>query len=247
MQRASILAGGSVDFQLIPNGIEQDVFRPAEQAAARDLLGLPRDRQILMFAANLLGKNPFKDYDTVAAAVAQVAVMLRDRQLLLIALGGERETTTLENAELRFVPYETDPARVAAYYRAADIYLHAANADTFPTTVLEALSVGRPVIATAVGGIPEQVRSLAGAPGSWTGAGEGPATATGVLVAPHDSSGMAAATTALLTDDALRAGLGRNAARDASTRFGLDVQLDATLAWYADTIESWRGWRRTAA
>jgi glycosyltransferase involved in cell wall biosynthesis len=245
--RASILAGGAVDFRLIPNGIDRQVFRPADQGSARDLLGLPRDRQILLFAANLLGRNPFKDYDTVAAAVEQVAVGLRDRRLLLIALGGEGEATMLENAELRFVPYETDPTRVAAYYQAADIYLHAANADTFPTTILEALSVGRPVVATAVGGIPEQVRSLGAAPGAWAGPAEGPDFATGVLVAAHDVAGMAAATAAILTDDTLREALGRNAAQDASARFDLDAQLDATLAWYAEAIEEWRGWRQAAA
>lgn len=245
--RESILAGGAADFRLIRNGIDQQVFRPADQAAARDVLGLPRDRLVLLFAANLLGKNPFKDYDTVAAAVEQVAVMLRDRQLLLVALGGEGEVTRLGNAELRFVPYESEAERVAAYYQAADLYLHAANADTFPTTILEALSVGRPVIATAVGGIPEQLRSLTGAPGSWTGAAEGAETATGVLVAAHDAAGMAAAAAALLADDELRARLGRNAARDAAVRFRLDEQLDVTLEWYAEAIRDWAGWRRAAA
>jgi len=244
--RESILAGGAVDFRHIPNGIDQGIFRPADQAAARDLLGLPRDHHVLLFAANLLGKNPFKDYGTVAAAVEQVAAT-HDRRLLLIALGGAGEVTRVGNAEMRLLPYERDPSRVAAYYQAADLYLHAANADTFPTTVLEALSVGRPVIATAVGGIPEQVRSLAAIPGSWTGAAEGPTTATGVLVAAHDAAGMAAATTALLADDELRDRLGRNAASDAAGRFGLDGQLDATLAWYTDTIESWGRWRRAAA
>ena len=242
----SILAGGAVDFRHIPNGIDQGVFRPADQAAARKLLRLPLDRHVLLFAANLLGKNPFKDYDTVAAAVEQVAAT-HHRPLVLIALGGVGEVTRIGNAELRFLPYERDSRKVAAYYQAADLYLHAANADTFPTTVLEALSVGRPVIATAVGGIPEQVRSLAAIPGSWTGAAESPATATGVLVAAHDAAGMAAATTALLADDELRDRLGRNAASDAAGRFGLDGQVDATLAWYADTIESWRRWRRAAA
>jgi glycosyltransferase involved in cell wall biosynthesis len=113
--------------------------------------------------------------------------------------------------------------------------------------VLEALCVGRPVVATAVGGIPEQVRSLGAAPGAWAGPAEGPDIATGVLVAPHDVAGMAAATAAILTDDGLREALGRNAAQDASARFDLDAQLDATLAWYAEAIEDWRGWRQAAA
>ena len=49
---------------------------------------------------------------------------------------------------------------VAPYYQAADVYLHAAKADNFPRAVLEALCCGTPVVATAVGGIPEQVKGL---------------------------------------------------------------------------------------
>ena len=48
-------------------------------------------------------------------------------------------------------------------------------------------------------------------------------------------------------DDELRARLGRNAAEDAAKRFRLDAQLDATLAWYAEAIRDWGGWRRAAA
>jgi len=41
---------------------------------------------------------------------------------------------------------------VAIYYHAADIYIHATHIDTFPTTILESLACGKPVVATAVGG-----------------------------------------------------------------------------------------------
>jgi glycosyltransferase involved in cell wall biosynthesis len=245
--RGSILAAGVADWRLIPNGVDQQLFRPGNQQAARDRLDLPSGPLILLFTANFLNTSPFKDYATVEAAVERVAGALRDRQLLLIALGGEGQPTRLENAELRFVPYESEPQRVAAYYQAADLYLHAANADQFPTTILEALAAGRPVVATAVDGIEEQVRSLAGAPGAWSGAAASRENATGVLVAPHDAAGMAAATIALLSDDDLRAHLGRNAASDAAVRFDLDGQLDATLAWYAEAIQDWQGWLRAAS
>jgi glycosyltransferase involved in cell wall biosynthesis len=194
-----------------------------------------------------MGKNPFKDYATVAAAVERVAREVGDRKLLLVALGGEGRKQRMGNAEIRFVPYETEPTRVAAYYQAADIYLHAANADTFPTTVLEALATGRPVVATAVGGIEEQVRSLARAAGSWHGPSVKAATATGILVDGHDPVAMAAATTFLLRDDALRAQLGTNAAADAKARFNVETQLDATLAWYQDCLDDWQRWRAEPA
>jgi glycosyltransferase involved in cell wall biosynthesis len=243
--RLSVLATGVVDWRLLPNGVDQTLFKPLDHDVARNFLGLPRDCLILLFAANFLRTNPFKDYETVAEASRLVAERLPDRQLLLIALGAAAPSQQVGNAELRFLPYERDAARVAAYYQAADVYLHAANADTFPTTVLEALSVGRPVVATAVGGIDEQVRSLAGAPGAWGGASEGPEGATGVLVAPHDASGMAAATVALLADDELRARLGRNAATDAAARFDVERRLEETIGWYRDCIRDWQAWRKS--
>ncbi len=245
--RQSMLAAGVVDWRVIPNGVDRTQFRPLERDAARDLLRMPRDHLVLLFTANFVRTNRFKDYATVAAASSLVAEQLPGRPLLLIALGSAGPSQRIGNAELRFLPYEHEPARVAAYYQAADVYLHAANADTFPTTILEALSTGRPVVATAVGGIEEQVRSLAGAHGAWAGASEGSETATGVLVAPHDASGMAAATAALLVDDELRARLGRNAAADAAARFDVERQLEETLGWYRDCIRDWLAWRESAA
>ena len=241
----SILAAGVADWRHIPNGVDRRYFSPGDRQAARDLLGLPRDPSILLFAANALNRNPFKDFATIESAVERIAREMRDRELLLVALGDDGPSRRVGNAELRFVPYESAPTRIAAYYRACDIYLHAANADTFPTTILEALAVGRPVVATAVGGIHEQIRSLAGAPGGWQGATVDPAAATGVLVPAHDPAAMSAAAAALLADDGLRDRLGQNAAMDAADRFDFDRQLVATAAWYRDVIDDWHGWKRS--
>lgn len=73
-----------------------------------------------------------------------------------------------------------------------------------------------PVVAAAAGGIPEQVED----------------GVTGFLVPPGDAEAMAEATIALLTDDALRMRLGRNAAEDAQRRFDLNRQVEEYLEWY---------------
>ena len=118
------------------------------------------------------------------------------------------------------MPYQKDPKVVARYYQVADVYIHAARADTFPNTVLEALACGTPVVATAVGGIPEQVED----------------GVTGFLMPPGDAEAMAEAIITLLTDDALRMRLGRNAAEDAQRRFTLNRQVEAYLGWYEELV-----------
>jgi glycosyltransferase involved in cell wall biosynthesis len=116
---------------------------------------------------------------------------------------------------------------VANYYRAADAYLHAAKADTFPSVVLEALACGTPVVATAVGGIPEQVRL-----------GE-----TGELTPGGDAQAMGEAVVRLLNDETMRRRMGERAADDAAARFSLDRQVRAYLDWFACIVECERSTR----
>ena len=135
---------------------------------------------------------------------------------------------------------------VAQYYHAADLYLHAAKADNFSNAVLEALACGTPVIATAVGGIPEQVKGLRdlGIPltSKWNryGADE----ATGVLVKPGDADAMAIAVEKLLKDESLCCRLGHNAANDARRRFDIKREVVEYLDWYRQLVENRANLRR---
>jgi glycosyltransferase involved in cell wall biosynthesis len=107
--------------------------------------------------------------------------------------------------------------------------VHAARADTFPTAVLEALASGVPVIASAVGGIPEQIHSE-GATGS------GATEPTGVLVPPGDPVALATAIGDLLADDGRRHRLGAAAARDARDRFDAQRQTSVYVDWAEEIV-----------
>jgi glycosyltransferase involved in cell wall biosynthesis len=85
---------------------------------------------------------------------------------------------------------------VIALFRAVDAALLTSAWENLPHTLLEALAAGTPVIATAVGGIPEVVRD----------------GKNGLLVPPRDVAGIASAIERLVQDDALRASLAAAAA-----------------------------------
>jgi glycosyltransferase involved in cell wall biosynthesis len=188
MVERSVLAPAAVRRKVIPNGVDLGLFRPGDRP---ERSGPPR----LVFAAQGGRANQFKDYPTLERALERL-----DRPVEVVELGRPP------------VP----PDEVARTLRAADLYVHPSRADTFPTGVLEALASGTPVVASRVGGIPEQLTDE-----------------TGVLVEPGDPAALAAGIDSLLADPDRRERMGAAAAADARERFSLDRRLDAYLDLYA--------------
>lgn len=235
----SILAPAIVEGRVIPNGVDLSIFHPAERRSARTMLKIPPTARVILFTANGIRQNIWKDYQTMRAAIDRVAAQVHGQRVLFIALGEDAPPERIGMAEVHFIPYNKDAQAVARYYQAADVYLHAAKADTFPNTVLEALACGIPVVATAVGGIPEQINGLHGLVGGTSDKNRYQVNeATGVLVSPGDAGEMANAIVQLLTDHRLRERMGNNAARDARHRFDLERQVDDYLVWYEQLLQS---------
>ncbi|HEX6437968.1 MAG TPA: glycosyltransferase, partial [Candidatus Binatia bacterium] len=152
-----MLTSAVMETRVIPNGVDLSIFHPADKKDARSVLGIPQNALVILFTANAVRRNIWKDYRTVEDAVKLAATRTKEQNVLFLALGQEGKGERIGPAEVRFVRYQQDPEVVARYYQAADVYVHAARADTFPNTILEALACGTPVVATAVGGIPEQI------------------------------------------------------------------------------------------
>ena len=142
------------------------------------------------------------------------------RPLIFLAVGEAAPHEKIGNAEIRFFPFLERNERVAEFYQAADLYIHASRADSFPTSILEALACETPVVATAVGGIPEQIID-----------GE-----TGVLTPPGDAGAMADAIACLLDDVTRRHAMSAKAGEEARRNFGRDRMIEDYLGWFAEIL-----------
>jgi len=212
----SILAPAVISARVIPNGVDLTIFHPSNKARIRSQINIPQEAVVLLFAAYNARHNMWKDYQTLQAAITLLAGQLCGRKLLFIALGDDAPSEWVGQVELRFIPYQNDSTIVARYFQAADIYVHAARADTFPSTIMEAMACGTPVVATAVGGIPEQI--IDGRTGFLTPAGDAQAMASRILE--------------LISDEARINKMCYEAGKDARYRFDLQSQVDAYLEWY---------------
>lgn len=219
--KKSMLWPAAESVQTIPNGVDLEVFYPRCKLVSRLELGISRDAKVILFAANGIRANPFKDFATLRSSL-EILGETSTCKILALAVGDQPHCETIGSVELRFVAFEQDPAVMASYYNSCDVYVHAARVDTFPNSVLEAMACGVPVVGSNVGGIPEQVISLE----------NGVNNATGILVPVGDPERISVAVLQLLGDDCLRQQLGANALEAAKKQFSLEQQINQYVSLY---------------
>jgi glycosyltransferase involved in cell wall biosynthesis len=226
----SILAPALADAVVIPNGIDLEVFRPGDRAEARSRLGIRQDAAVLLSVGVGPHRSMWRDFGMLRASVVRARQELPPgSEVLVIAIGDDAPDERSDGVGFRFLPMQRSGEDMAFLHRAADLYLHPARVDTFPLSVLEALASGTAVVATAVGGIPEQIED----------------GRSGFLVQAGDVEGMARRIVDLLRDDGLRKGMGQRARSHAQARFSLDAQVDAYLDRYARILAD-GAWERDA-
>ena len=217
----SMLAPAIVEARVVLNGVDLNIFHPVERHEVREKLGIRPDIRVLLAMGIQIRENIWKDYRTLRQVVANLAERLEGQDILLLAMGEDAPAERIGHVEIRFIPFQEDSRDVALHYQAADVYVHATRVDTFPTGILEALACGTPVVATAVGGIPEQIED----------------SQTGFLTPPGDAAGMAARIMQLFSDHELRQAMGVLAAERARQRYSLDRQASTYLDWYEEIVE----------
>jgi glycosyltransferase involved in cell wall biosynthesis len=219
--KRSLISPAIIESRIIPNGVDLEIFHPSDQEKTRKELHLPETSTIILFAAEGIRTNIWKDYRTMQSAIAFISKEHPALDVTFIALGEEAHFEKIGNARIDFVPYQSDPEKVARYYQASDIYIHAARAETFPNTILEAMACGKPVVATSVGGIPEQII-------------EGK---TGFLTPPGDAEKMARKIMALILDDGMREEMGKTGFNSVREKFSLCKQVAEYLDWYRSILK----------
>lgn len=226
----SVLAPAATQQRVIPNGVDTELFHPGDRLEARAALGIKPGALLLVLVAQGGRANEFRDFPTLLAALGRLGAA-PGKQVDAVVLGDPAESQTRLGRVVLRGHTRVAPESVATWFRAADACVHVARADTFPNVVLEALACGIPVVATAVGGIPEQVRPL--------GKHSHP---TGLLVRGGDPAALAASLERILVDDSLRRELGEAAATDARDRFTAERQADAYIELYDELLEHPAEW-----
>jgi glycosyltransferase involved in cell wall biosynthesis len=146
----------------IPNGCDHGLFAPGDRAQARRALGVAPEARLIVFVGRL---EMAKGIRELAEACRRLRAGEPNLQLAYVGDGlgaAWLKRYQADNPGWMLLPSSTDAAGVARWLRASDVLALPSYAEGCPNVVLEALSCGRPVVASAVGGIPEIVNDECG-------------------------------------------------------------------------------------
>jgi D-inositol-3-phosphate glycosyltransferase len=209
---------------VVPPGVDTEVFSPGDRTAARHALGIGRDEKVIVFAGRI---QPLKGPDIVVRAVHLLADRYPDQRWRLIIVGGASGTGRRPGHRLHelvdllgsgdtidFRP-PVPAAELAGIYRAADVVAVPSYNESFGLVAVEAQASGTPVVAAAVGGLTVAVADRV----------------SGLLVDGHDPDRWATSLAAIALDPAERDRLSVGARRRAA-QFSWDATVDGLLASY---------------
>jgi glycosyltransferase involved in cell wall biosynthesis len=220
--RRAYLARSSIDSSrviLVRNGVGGR-RRPGMGRRVRRELGIDPTAPLVALTAPLrLEKGHYLAF----AALALLSQSFPDLRVLLLGGGAHARVITQQAGALGGrVTVTGHRDDVIDVLDAVDVVVHTPRTDALPTTLIEAAAAGVPVVATAVGGIPEIVID----------------GRTGVLLAPDaPATAIATALASVLASHEVRARLGLGARLRFEHRFGVEHWAANLRAVYDEVVE----------
>ncbi len=206
------------------NGIApRSITEVRQQVTER--LGIDSERVLIVVVA-ILEKR--KGHIYLLEAMKQLKYTDRIKDLPILAIEGVGDQINILKDYVKkvglvedviFIEQETN---ICNLLNAADMFiLPSIYQEDFPNVILEAMSLGKPVIATTISGIPEQIDHMK----------------TGILVNPKDSKELVSAISLLLRNPTLRKNMGKNAQIKFQNMFTERISVDRYLKLYRQLLE----------
>lgn len=215
-------------FRVIYGGIRVDSFKSSgDPAEIRERFRLPQGNPLVGMVANF---SPVKDHALFLAMAAELAAARPDIHFVLVGDGPLRDPIGREIAR-RGLEGRVSGLRTATempdVYKVLAVSVLCSKSEGFPNALLESMAAGVPVVAAAVGGVPELVEH----------------EHTGLLVHSRDPAGFARAVLRVLDHQDEAAARAQRAGAVVRERFSLNAMLDAHCALYLELLETKRGAR----
>ena len=214
---------GATNIQLVHNGIDTTTFKKKEDTNCRQKLGISNDAMVITFVGRLIYAKGVQD---LISAFSKMKDTAPEVKLLIVGDGPYR-------ANLEKLAHQTDchssilflgqknQAELVEILSTTDIFVNPSYSEGLPTSVMEAASIGLPIIATDVGGTREIIAM----------------DKTGILVKAGDVGQLVEELCRLRTNAKLREKLGKNARIFAERKFNWDKITGEYIKLYTSLVK----------
>jgi glycosyltransferase involved in cell wall biosynthesis len=209
---------GGAEFSVIPNGIDLSRFStPAPPCSLRDDFGIPCDAFLAGVVARL---EPEKGHAYLIDAWPRVLSRVPDAWLAIVGEGSEADALQARARGLEHIVFTGRRDDISAVTADLSVAVLPSLREAQGISILEAMARCRPVVASAVGGIPEVITS----------------GVDGLLVPPASPADLADAIVSLARSPELRERLGRAGRATVVERFSIDAQVRRTEEVYDEEL-----------
>ena len=205
----------------ILNPVDQEVFSPVPKPEAKRRLGIDPKKRTILFSVAANPLDVRKGTDLICEAIRGTDLQSVVYIPTAIASESKALNEALQGVESLPPRHLSTDEELRLHYSAADVVWHPTRADTSSMVSLEALSCGTPVIAAAVGGVPEIVRD----------------GVNGLLIAPESVEALVEATRAFFENPDLAAKLAKDAPESVVHAHSLTTFVRKHVEGYAQLVQ----------
>lgn len=134
---------------VIPNSVNKQIFKAHNTSFCKSIFNIKPNKKTLLFVSHDISQ-PLKGIQFLITAIEQIE---EDIEVLVIG----KKSVHITSKKLTYLGPIYDERLMALAYNAADIFVLPSLEENFPNVIIESLCCGTPVVAFAVGGIPELI------------------------------------------------------------------------------------------
>lgn len=133
----------------LPNPIDIKIFKPTNKNNARNLLGLPNDKKLILFGAMAATSDFRKGFQELS----ETLMKLKSQDIELVVFGSKRPSNNYDFGFIaHFLGHINDEETLASIYSAADVMVVPSLQENLSNSIMESLACGTPVVAFDIGG-----------------------------------------------------------------------------------------------
>lgn len=211
----------NVRVEVIPNGLDLQVYKPLSKTVARQILTLPQGKKIILFGAIKSTSDKNKGLHFLEKAIYLMKERLKRDSVEIIIFGSSAPKRSPDfGFNTRYMGYLHDDISLAVLYAAADVMIVPSMQESFGQTASESLACGTPVVAFNTSGLKDIVDHRI----------------NGYLCEPFDVNDLLNGILWILEDNQRIDTMSRHAREKVEKLYGLEVVTNQYIQLYSEMI-----------